>query len=276
MEQLYWEERAIATLTKEESRHLKTLLPYFGLSVDPTSRIVSGAFERMVVNIIGAKDDLFQTLKRNLTHTGVLLKRNTNEVCDLTISVENQDGGPHPITLRVNNMNYYLKPLQMMTTHVQDQLHKRFWLPTVSYSLAFRFQSYVSHNVAEWLSYAIIQSFHREELQPTSNVSFQEYQTIVKKVLLPINKSFAQFQLQESESDWPDLPPELSSSNQTKPAPAKNQKKKGLLQEQPVLSHQIEPFKNSKTNQHTQTFNPFKFQNRENRRSIINPFQKKR
>ncbi|MCA0987863.1 hypothetical protein [Guptibacillus algicola] len=274
MERLYWKSRAIATLTNEERKHLSILLPYFGLSIEPNTKVITGALEHKLVNV-HCSNDLFETLSKSLAHTGVRLKQRTDETCDLTITVSVRNGSSYPIALRVNNMNYYLKPLQMMTTNVQEQLHKRFWLPTISSSLAFRFQPYVPKHAAEWLSYAIIQSFHRDEFRPV-DISFRDYQTIVRKVLLPLNKNFAQFQLQESETDWPDLPPELTTSTPSKPTMNKEDKKKPLIQEEPVLHHQIEPFKNAKANQQTQTFNPFKFQNRENRRSIINPFQKKR
>lgn len=274
MERLYWKDRAIATLSKEEKNHLSILLPYFGLSMEPTTNVIIAALENKLVNI-HCSNELFEALSKSLDHTGVCLKHGTDEMCDLSISVSVRNGSSYPIALRVNNMNYYLKPLQMMTTNVQEQLHKRFWLPTISSSLSFRFQPYVPKHAAEWLSYATIQSFHRDKFQRV-DISFRDYQTIVRKVLLPINKNFAQFQLKEPETDWPDLPPELASSTKPKPTMNKEDKKKPLIQEEPSLHHQIEPFKNAKVNQQTQTFNPFKFQNRENRRSIINPFQKKR
>ncbi|WP_270181680.1 hypothetical protein [Alkalihalobacillus sp. CinArs1] len=272
MEQFYWKERAIGSLTKEEREHLNLLMPYFGLSIDARSSKASSAFTGKVVCIEGLPVELFDSLKKSLLHTGVRLTTNRHEAQDLRIFVEVRHSGSHPIALRVNNMNYYLKPLQLSTKNVQEHLHKHLWLPTLSATLRFRFQPYVSQQIPEWLSYAIIQSFYREELYPISAITFHEYQTIIKKVLRPINPHFANYQLNETETDWPDLPPELASSPTKKPIEAK----KGLLEEKPKLSHQIEPFKNVNANQDVQTFNPFKFQNRENRRSIINPFQKKR
>lgn len=242
----------LTALSDREKHEVTRLLPYWGLSLDQPNETIAEGMKQCTVSVHGLSKASFQALSRLLAHTGVELEENAN-TADLYCAIEIRKNTPAPLTLRTNDVTFYLKPLRKHTDEVQTWIHKRLWLPVHDETLTLTFHAREEKNLPEWLSYLIIQHFMRDSFQPLSHLTFSGYRRAVTALLKEINSEFASCQLsleQPVPEEWPELPPERKPTAQP-----------------------FNPFKNKDVSHHENPINPFRKQEK-NQRSTIDPFRK--
>ena len=265
MSTLFWKETKL-TMTSEEIKALRRLLPYWGLSSHSDQQeIVPGLPDAKVV-VKGMDNSSFDHLIKTLHHTGVSLsKANEANSTDVEFSVQYEESLTYPISITLLNMTYNLRP----STKYHDLMyviHQRIWLPTEGSPIKIRIHPNENQNTVPWLSYLIIQTFLRKTFQPLDEIPLSIYRKLVNGALSTINLTFAQHQKtkQAFTKEWPDVPKVPSHLN--------DQVTKTAYQTEGNAFHP--PFQKQENKEIT-TFDPFKFHSKSKKSKIINPFQNK-
>jgi hypothetical protein len=255
-----------ASLSDREKHEVIRLLPYWGLSYDKQKDTVAEGMKHCATSLCGLSKPLFHELSRLLAHTGVQLEE-TVSTADLYCTIEIKKNTPAPLTLQTNATTFYLKPLRKRTDDVQTWIHKRLWLPVHDKRLTLTFHSREEGNLAEWLSYLIIQHFMRNLFRPLSDIIYPDYQRAVIKILEKINPALARCQLSlepSVEEEWPEFPLKPGSESKRPHSIEKN----NVPGENP-----IDPFRHHDKTRPS-TINPF-HEKGENKPTTIDPFRKR-
>ncbi|WP_347550633.1 hypothetical protein ABFG93_03320 [Pseudalkalibacillus hwajinpoensis] len=267
MRTIYWGHTKITTISEDEINDLQTLLPYWGMLLDTNKREIINGLTNCSVSINGIESHVYRKLQTSLQHTGVNISSNQEKKsANIDISVCVEETLTYPISLTLMNMTYNLRTVTKEYVDLNKIIHQGIWFPRKGSPIVVRIHPKEEQNTVKWLSYLIIQAFLRKSFEPLGGISLSVYRKIVTTVLSSINQDFSQFQniKKNSASDWPETPnvPAYLQHHSLQ-STTSNQKK-----------HSIQPFHKKKINKEESPFNPFKFQDKSQKTSIINPFQK--
>ncbi|MDQ0483373.1 hypothetical protein [Guptibacillus hwajinpoensis] len=264
MSAIYWKGVKISTINKEESKMLQILSPFWGLLFEPTDGEIREGLAHYNVSISGITTANYNQLHHALEHTGLNLQKETSQAADLHVTIQADHAISYPISITINNTTYNLRQPSTKNKELHSKIYNGIWLPAKGSSIVIRFHPNSKRESVKWISYLLIQAFLRTSLKPLYKVSLTDYRKIAAKTIHQINPLFAQNQAIQKvpDSEWPELAHVPAHLQEDVPASAKS-KEENIIQ----------PFHSKKDNSDTLAFNPFKFQNKSNRTSIINPFK---
>lgn len=267
MSAIYWKGVKMTTLNKDERKILQTLSPYWGLFFEPNNGEIREGLAHHSVSISGMNTTTVNRLHQVLEHTGLTLQRESSQQADLHVTIKSDHSITYPISLTINNTTYNLRQRSTKNKELHSIIHDGIWLPVKGSNIIIRFHPNVKRDSVKWISYLLIQTFLRKLFEPLSMISVSDYRKIGGKILNQINPVFARYQdIQKvPTSEWPELADVPAHLQEDVPVATKS-----------IEKNVIQPFQNKEDNRDTLAFNPFKFQNKSNRTSIINPFQKRR
>lgn len=266
-------------LNQREQAKLLNLLPYWGLSLDQ-DQAIGPAFDKHAINIHCSHSYLIEQTQVYLQHTGLTLMQNQQQSPMYDVQFFNNHDYPISVQAGTRNMTYNLKPLHPgNATTVQRFIHKNLWLPPGMEPYTVIIDASYQSRSAEWLAYLFMQQMSDSLLPDLKHISFPVYQYLVKKVLTPLNESFAKTQfVEQSEPDLPLSPQPKQQQAAEKPAPHKKQvspQKGSHFGHKQTNQQTINPFKNDSDSDRGETINPFK-RTHEQQTKPFNPFKKKR
>ena len=132
-----WNQKELITLSEKQSNDLSLLLPYWGLTLNAHTKEIQRILENKIVYIEGLDDQIFQTLKSALLHTGVMFTSTPSKTTDLHLTTNTDQHTTASIILASNYKKYHLKPLYEKTNDLQKIIHKHIWLPLDYQHLVF-------------------------------------------------------------------------------------------------------------------------------------------
>jgi hypothetical protein len=186
----------LTDITPSEYESLCLLLPYWGLQISEDGEEISGALSTFMLGIHGLSQQKYKELVQLLQHTGITLITDDNEKCNQRLYVDVHENHPMPLAIKTPDRQlYYLNPSTKIQFPVQSAIHKGITLKRKDGPLFLAVQPAFESQMAEWISYLVIQSFLRFSFESLSSLSESTYISCVEKVLRPINNSFAANQM---------------------------------------------------------------------------------
>lgn len=201
-------------ISDAEFQKLSILLPYWGLMVDDDRKIKGRSFSR-TIGISGLSKKLLSDLNKYLFHTGFDVSPSANNDFNVFLDYDSTT----PIAIRVQSVTYKLNPSSPSEgLQLEDHIFKKVWLPMCVAPVHVLINPDFSSQVAEWVSYLIIQyAIAPEEFLHLSSFSIEEYQTYLQNYLFYINPDFARLQSLDNliHDSWPTFPGEAASLTPT-------------------------------------------------------------
>lgn len=204
MRPVWYQNQSVCDLTSLEYDALCLLLPYWGLQISDDGENISGALSTFMIGIQGLSQQKVKELDQLLKHTGITITTDDHVKCDQRFYVDFHSGHPMPLALNTPEKQlYYLNPSPSFRLPVQSGIHKGITLKRKDGPLFLAVQPTFENQIAEWISYLVIQTFLRFSFESLSSVSEATFFTCANKVLSKINSNFAAVQiplLQQEES----------------------------------------------------------------------------
>ncbi|ANX12088.1 hypothetical protein ABE41_008720 [Fictibacillus arsenicus] len=312
MKSVWHNNHKVCDLTPIEYDALCLLLPYWGLQLNPDGETISGALSKFVIGIQGLTQQKVKELDQLLHHTGIAITTDDSKKCDQRFYVDFHEGHPMPLALNTPEKQlYYLNPATSFRLPVQAAIHKRITLKRKDGPLFLAVKPEFEKQVAEWISYLVIQSFLRFSFESLASISEPTFTSCANKILNHVNSNFADVQIPKSHNSFGEG---FKSNNNEQTAPSahkevmnnKEETKQAVIPskhpDQKVTVPPIRPFSASGSlitnhipkpfeqgdfiSQNAQPINPFKSsplkkqpiqpfngnQNK-NQKSVIRPFQ---
>jgi hypothetical protein len=196
MRSVSYNNQRVENITSSEYEALCLLLPYWGLQLSEDGEEISGALSTFMLGIHGLSQEKIKELTQLLHHTGITLTTDHNEKCSQRFFVDFHENHPMPLALKTPDRQlYYLNPATRIQFPVQSAIHKGITLKRKDGPLFLAVQPAFEKQIAEWISYLVIQSFLRFSFESLTSLSETTFISCVEKVLCKVNDSFAANQL---------------------------------------------------------------------------------
>lgn len=256
-------DQEICELDLDDLEALKTLLPYWGISLQNNK--LTGSLRTKKLYLYVHSTDKANLLFSLLNHTGIECSDHET-AADLSIRINISNKYEYPLSLITAGKTYHPKGMDKKSLDLQKRIHKNIWLPNTFSPLNCSIHPEHIETSIEWLSYLIIQYFMKPFFKPIDHLSIAQYEFLITSVLEKINPVFSAYQVSgTSKSQWPSLPEDYSSSKPT----TKD------LNHTTNERNTISPFKSQQSLFTPEPFNPFKFNREKTKKSVINPFYRK-
>ncbi|GGB58357.1 hypothetical protein [Fictibacillus barbaricus] len=196
MRAVRYNERKVCDLTSTEYDGLCLLLPYWGLQISDDGETITGALSTFMLGIQGLSQERVKELDQLLMHTGIKITSDDHVKCDQRFYVAFHSGHPMPLALNTPDKQlYYLNPSPSFRLPIQSGIHRGITLKRKDGPLFLAVQPSFEDQIAEWISYLVIQTFLRFSFESLSSISESTFFACADKVLKEINTSFASIQI---------------------------------------------------------------------------------
>ncbi|WNB90579.1 hypothetical protein [Bacillus sp. NEB1478] len=196
MKSVSYNNQRVDDITSSEYEALCLLLPYWGMQLFENKEEISGALSTFMLGIHGLSQQKVKELSQLLQHTGITLTTDHDEKCSQRFFVDFHENHPMPLAVKTPDRQlYYLNPATRIQFPVQSAIHKGITLKRKDGPLFLAVQPAFEKQIAEWISYIVIQSFLRFSFESLTSISETTFISCVEKVLYQVNDSFAANQL---------------------------------------------------------------------------------
>ncbi|MBY6036285.1 hypothetical protein KUV80_06460 [Fictibacillus nanhaiensis] len=196
MRTVWYNNEKVCDLTPSEYEALCLLLPYWGLQMSEAGEEITGALSTFMIGIQGLTQQKVKELDQLLQHTGISITSNDQVKCDQRFYVDFYENHPMPLALNTPDKQlYYLNPATSVRFPVQSAIHKGITLKRKDGPLFLAVQPSYEKQIAEWISYLVIQSFLRFSFESLTSISETIFISCAEKVLTQVNPIFAAKQL---------------------------------------------------------------------------------
>lgn len=251
MYQVFFNRKEICRLTIDELQALKAVSVFWGMDWNDTSNRLSGRLSDKSFRIVGLNHKESNRLNQLLSHTNASLSPSPHSNT-LVLSIF-RDTDPK-MFIRVESDNgvydYTNQSGDFPTT--MDWVYKRFNPDQSAKEMKIFWNPEQCEEISEWIAYLILCCSHKESPDVLDVIPREKYESLLRKVLTPINPVLSSYQLRTS---WPELPLITKTEDERKAEP-------------------IDPFKYNHDSTPTK-FNPFKNKPNKSETKVINPFFKK-
>jgi hypothetical protein len=219
MKSVWYNNQKVCDLTPLEYEAICLLMPYWGLQIEEDRESISGALSTFMLGIQGLSPQKVKELNQLLRHTGISITTDDHVKCDQRFYVDFHSNHPMPLALNTPNKKlYYINPATSFQLPVQSGIHKGITLKRKDGPLFLAVQPSYEKQIAEWISYLVIQSFMRFSFESLSSISESTFLSCAEKVLNPINNSFAAVQVPERNNHSP-IEPKVEKKTQPNKKP---------------------------------------------------------
>ncbi|TCP19513.1 hypothetical protein EV207_16218 [Scopulibacillus darangshiensis] len=197
----------VLTCTESKLKKLRTILPYWGLTLSSSLRI-TGCLGNINVNIVTNDLSLLAKIRQILSHTQLSLTSNPALASDFEIKLTPDHS--HLASILTDKITYHLKPsIDGTYDGINKAIYKNIWLPVRSPGTQVTIHSDYMNHAAEWTAYLILQYTRLTPFPKVTSLSNQDYKNFINEVLEPLNPAFASLQSSclKGADHWP-APPE--------------------------------------------------------------------
>ncbi|MDN4523613.1 hypothetical protein [Fictibacillus fluitans] len=278
---LTFKQKKIGQMDSNFFHHIQPLLSYWGLQWNKDDNQIEPGMRDQSFAITGIEPEVMDRVKSFLRHTGAVIENGPAASARIRISVSTAADQPVPIAVETTGAKLlYITPSLNKPGDVQHCIHQSIVCKRKADFYVFSFRYIETKQMAEWISYLLIQIGLSSQFSSLASISQSEYQTAVGNILKPINPVFASLQIvhtpslvkedPKEEITIPDLiqqpqPKPFSPVPSIKPVPA-------VRRRNPQSGPPINPFK--PVHAPPSTINPFRTKQKKTS-AIINPFQPK-
>ncbi|MGM7700960.1 hypothetical protein ACSVDE_04485 [Pseudalkalibacillus sp. Hm43] len=251
MYRVFFNRKELCRLTIDELQALKLIAIFWGLDWDDSSNELTSRLTNLHVRIIGLSPKEFKRLSQLLAHSEANVTPKFQQgIKTLSTFRDTSDSNPF-IKLEGNHSVYHFpKPKDHFSTP-KDWVYKQLVPETLHTDTKVYWNPEKCDDISEWLTYLILGDSHGESLELLGDIPTGTYETLLRKVLTPINPALSSYQLKTS---WPEKP-NFNGPDSKDAEP-------------------IDPFKYNKDHKPTK-FDPFKNQSKKKETKVINPFFRK-
>ncbi|WP_349410303.1 hypothetical protein [Pseudalkalibacillus sp. SCS-8] len=249
---VFFNRKELCRLPINELQAMKQIVIFWGLVWENRYNELKGHLNGQTVCVIGLSPKENLRLNQLLKHTDLTLSSKEGPA-DLTISlIEKKDPN---LFLLVEADGYQFSYENKVGPYrsTKDWIFKMFHMNIPTNNMKIYWNPDRLEDLTEWLTYLVLQWGSGGSTQDISSIPPETYESLLRKVLTPINPHLSSFQL---HTTWPEKP-SLERPETEKKAPP------------------FDPFKYMNNSNPTSKMDPFKQTNKKNETKIINPFYRK-